>query len=71
MSRFETRRGLTLIEILIAITLIVLLTGVYFMVANPGGQLNDATIPHRILLIFPPNDVPVAQRTIESESAGS
>ncbi len=39
MSHFEVRRGLTLIEILVAITLIVLLTGVYFMVANPGGQL--------------------------------
>jgi len=33
------RRGLTLIEILVAITLIVILTSVYFLVANPAGQL--------------------------------
>ena len=33
------RRGLTLIEIMIAVLLIVLLTFVYFIVANPAGQL--------------------------------
>lgn len=33
------RKGLTLIEILIAIALLVILVGVYFGVANPAGQL--------------------------------
>src|SRR6185312_11312221 len=32
-------RGMTLIEIVIVMALIVLLTSVYFLVANPAGQL--------------------------------
>jgi prepilin-type N-terminal cleavage/methylation domain-containing protein len=35
----SSRSGLTLIEVLITVALIVILTGVYFLAANPGGQL--------------------------------
>lgn len=36
------KKGFTLIEILIVITLIVVLATVYFLVANPAGQLASA-----------------------------
>lgn len=36
------RSGLTLLEILIATTLLVILVGTYFLVANPAGQLAAA-----------------------------
>jgi len=36
------RRGLTLIEIVVVIAIIAILMGVYFLVANPAGQLAGA-----------------------------
>lgn len=33
------RKGLTLIEIIVSVAIIVILTSVYIIVANPGGQL--------------------------------
>lgn len=36
---FQERSGFTLIEIMVSIALITILVGVYFMVANPAGQL--------------------------------
>jgi prepilin-type N-terminal cleavage/methylation domain-containing protein len=38
----QTRRGLTLIEIVITIAIIAVLTGVYFLIANPANQLAGA-----------------------------
>ena len=35
----DMRRGLTLIEIVVVVALIAVLVGVYFLVANPAGQL--------------------------------
>ena len=43
MTRRKTvRKGLTLIEIVITIALMAILVGVYFVVANPAGQLASA-----------------------------
>ncbi len=39
MNHHRAKHGFTLIEILVSMALMVILTGVYFMVANPGGQL--------------------------------
>ncbi len=36
------RKGLTLIEIIVTIAIIAILVGVYFLVANPAGQLAGA-----------------------------
>ena len=33
------RKGLTLIEIVIAVAIVVILTGIYFLASNPAGQL--------------------------------
>lgn len=38
----DARRGMTLIEIVVVTALIVILTGTYFLVANPAGQLGGA-----------------------------
>ena len=38
----EMTKGLTLIEIIVALALIVILSATYFIVANPGGQLASA-----------------------------
>jgi prepilin-type N-terminal cleavage/methylation domain-containing protein len=35
----DPRTGLTLIEVVITVALIVILTGIYMLAANPGGQL--------------------------------
>src|SRR5271154_436638 len=35
----KDRNGLSLIEIIIAVAIMVIITGVYFLVGNPGGQL--------------------------------
>lgn len=43
------RKGITLIEILISTTLMAILIGVYFLTANPGGQLASARNSERIL----------------------
>jgi len=43
------KKGLTLIEILISISLMVILVGVYFMVANPAGQLASSRNTKRTL----------------------
>jgi prepilin-type N-terminal cleavage/methylation domain-containing protein len=39
MKQCDKRGGMTLIEIVITMALMVILTSVYFLVANPGGQL--------------------------------
>lgn len=43
------RKGLTLIEIVIVVALIVVLTSVYFVVANPAGQLASARNSRRFI----------------------
>ena len=47
MKRMKS--GFTLIEILIAITLMVILMGIYFLVANPAGQLASSRNSERLL----------------------
>lgn len=42
MNRIAARRGMTLIEIVIVIALITILTGIYFLAANPAGQLANS-----------------------------
>jgi prepilin-type N-terminal cleavage/methylation domain-containing protein len=43
------RKGMTLIEIVITITLMAILVGVYFVVANPAGQLASSRNSERFL----------------------
>lgn len=43
------RKGLTLIEIIIVIALMVILVGVYFLAANPAGQLASSRNSERLL----------------------
>lgn len=43
------RRGFTLIELTISITLMAILIGVYFLAANPGGQLASSRNTERKL----------------------
>jgi prepilin-type N-terminal cleavage/methylation domain-containing protein len=43
------RRGLTLIEIVITIALIVVITGIYIVAANPAGQLASSRNTQRSL----------------------
>ncbi len=38
----DSRRGLTLVEIIVAVAVLVIMLGVYFLVANPAGQLAAA-----------------------------
>lgn len=45
----ERRRGLTLIEIVVVVALMVVLFGVYFLAANPSGQLKSARNAERKL----------------------
>jgi prepilin-type N-terminal cleavage/methylation domain-containing protein len=45
----DARRGLTLIELTITITLIAILTTVYLLVANPGAQLASSRNSERTL----------------------
>ena len=44
----RSRSGLSLVEIIISIAIIAILTGVYFLVANPAGQLAGARNSRRI-----------------------
>ena len=43
------RKGMTLIEIVIVIALITILTGIYFLAANPAGQLANSRNQERSL----------------------
>lgn len=43
------RKGLTLIEIVIVIAIITIMVGIYFIVANPAGQLAGARNSERTL----------------------
>ncbi len=43
------RKGLTLIEIVIVVALIAILVGIYFLVANPAGQLASARNSRRMV----------------------
>jgi prepilin-type N-terminal cleavage/methylation domain-containing protein len=43
------RKGLTLVEIIVAVAVVVILMGVYFLVANPNGQLASARNSKRLL----------------------
>jgi prepilin-type N-terminal cleavage/methylation domain-containing protein len=45
----NTKKGFTLIELTITITLLVILFGVYFLVANPAGQLSSSRNTERQL----------------------
>src|SRR4051812_43905409 len=45
----STIKGLTLIEIVIVIALIVVITGIYFLAANPAGQLAQSRNSERKL----------------------
>jgi prepilin-type N-terminal cleavage/methylation domain-containing protein len=57
------RRGLTLIEIVIVIALIAVLTGVYFLTANPAGQLASARNSRRT------NDLQIIMLAIQQNIA--
>ncbi|HVM76946.1 MAG TPA: type II secretion system protein [Candidatus Paceibacterota bacterium] len=45
----HSRRGLTLIEIVITVAIIGIVSGVYFLVANPAGQVQGARNSRRSL----------------------
>src|SRR5581483_8020560 len=48
MKSRRMKQGLTLIEIIVAIAVIVIVTGVYFLAANPSGQLASARNSRRL-----------------------
>jgi len=43
------RKGLTLVEIIIAVAVVVILMAIYFLVANPQGQLASSRNSRRLL----------------------
>jgi prepilin-type N-terminal cleavage/methylation domain-containing protein len=43
------RKGLTLIEIIVAVAVVVILMAIYFLVANPQGQLASARNSKRLM----------------------
>ncbi len=43
------RKGLTLVEVIVAVAVVVILMGTYFLVANPAGQLASARNSKRLL----------------------
>ncbi len=43
------RKGLTLIELVIVMTIIAIIVGIYFVAANPAGQLASARNSERLL----------------------
>ncbi len=45
----STRRGFTLVEILISIAIMAIIVGAYFVVANPAGQLSASRNNERTL----------------------